>query len=704
MLELRVLGSLDFGGSDQPPLARVLSQPKRAAILVFLTLAEPRGYHRRDELLALFWPKRDERRARNALNQSLTFLRRHLPAGTIRSRGSGEVRVDLASIWCDAVEFDTALRAGRYSAALDLYRGPFLSAFHLTGVDGFIRWVEGRRAALRERATDAAWQLAHAEVRTGALAEAERAAERAISLLPTDEARATDFVEALYRVGARPAAARVYDKFSARLRNELDLEPSPETRRRLEPILAQQIRSLAVLPLQNLSDDQEEEYFADGLTEALIGELAGIEELSVTSGTSAMHYKSTDKLAPEIARELGVDALVDGSVLQAGEEIRLILRLVHAATDRNLWSRSFRRNLRDILTLQGEVARAIADEVQVTVSPTEEARLRRARTIDPAAHRLWLKGNFHLAHLNERSTRRAIAVYREAIERYPGYAPGYAGLAMANVVLSEWHSSVAPEEVVPEAREAAERALELDPTMPQGHIALGRALQTGDWDWEGADRCYRRGIELNPSDAMGRIVYANFLTAMQRFEEAIRLGRGTVERDPLTPQAWNELGHTLHFAGRDEEALRHYGEALEIDHDPRLTHLLLAFLHEGAGRTEVAAAHLNGAVDPGSDLGSYVPNWVGFYGYLAGRVGRRSEALDALSHLEERREREYVPATAVASAHWGLGDQEQTVGWLQCAFRERDPYLLWLRASPWFAPLQADGRVREILSEMGLTA
>lgn len=281
------------------------------------------------------------------------------------------------------------------------------------------------------------------------------------------------------------------------------------------------ITSIAVLPLDNLSGDPEQQYFTDGMTEALIAELGQIKALRVISRTSVMHYKATDKLLPEIAGDLGVDALIEGSVLRAGDEIRITLQLVHGPTDQHLWSRNFHRDLRDILALQREVAQSIAEQIKVSLTPQERSRFADTQIVDPETYMLWLKGNFYLTRMSEESFRYALALYQEAIDREPEYAPAYAGQAMAYANLGSWFASESPHDVIRLAKKAAEQALALDATSAEAHLALGLIRYQFDWDWAGADRAFKLGIAANPANTPGRIDYANFLTAMGRFEESI---------------------------------------------------------------------------------------------------------------------------------------------------------------------------------------
>ncbi len=279
------------------------------------------------------------------------------------------------------------------------------------------------------------------------------------------------------------------------------------------------IRSLAVLPLDNLSGDPEQDYFADGMTEALTTDLAQIGSLKVISRTSAMRYKGTDQPLPEIARELGVDGIIEGSVLRAGDRVRITAQLIHASTDEHLWAKSYERDLSDVLSLQSEVARAIAQEVEVQLTDQEESLLTRSRQVNPEAHEAYLRGRYHWSERSPEASQKAIVSFERAIEIDPDFAQAYAGLADVYGVLGGW-SYAPPNETWPRARDAALEALELDPLLAEAHASLGNVLFFYDWDWSGAEAEQKRAIELNPNYAAAHHWYADVLLYYRRFDEA----------------------------------------------------------------------------------------------------------------------------------------------------------------------------------------
>ena len=456
------------------------------------------------------------------------------------------------------------------------------------------------------------------------------------------------------------------------------------------------ITSIAVLPLENLSIEAEQQFFADGMTEVLTAELGQIQSLRVISRTSAMRYKVTDKPLPEIARELAVDAIVEGSVQPVGDEVRFTLQLVDGRTDRHLWSGSYQRNIGDILTLQGEVARFIADAIQTTLTPRDKARLERKRSTTADALRLWVVGNHHLKGLEEDSFNKALRAFEEAIHRDPNFSDAYAGIAQAYAFLGSWHAAHALDTVLPLAKAAAEKAIRLDPDLAAVHFALGM-IHRQDWKWEDAEREFRKGRELNPSDTAGLVEYANFLTAIGRFDQAIEVATYAVELDPFSPSAHNELGMALWFAGQDAAALGKYQDALQLDPEFFQTQWILSDYHIRAGDYDKALPFLE---ELKQDYENLTPVMIGLVGADHAMAGRRDDALEMLSYLLKRAETEYVPGSALAYLYAGLEDNNEAVAWLEVAYEQHDQSMIFLKVDPSFAKLHSDARFQDILSRM----
>ena len=458
------------------------------------------------------------------------------------------------------------------------------------------------------------------------------------------------------------------------------------------------IESLAVLPLKNLMGDPEQEYFVEGMHEALITELSRISALKVISRTSTMRYRDTDKPLPQVARELNVDGVIEGSVLREGDRVRITVQLIEGRSDRHVWAETFDRELRGVLALHSELARAVAAQVQISLTPKETTRLASARLVDPEAYQLYLKGNFQLQKITEDGFRAAIAHYQEVIRRDSTYAPAYAGLAIAYTDLGGWHSSLPPGAVHAKALEAALGAVERDPTLAEAHIALAGVRYHFEWDWAGAGAAYRRGMELNPSGTYARIQSANYLTAIGGFDESAAISRLTVQLDPLSPAAYNELAFALELPGHDSEALEQYQKGLDLVPDFAQSHLLLAMLYVRKNRFEDALRHAERAM--GLLGATRPPAPLGYLGYVYARAGRREQALSMLDELETRAQREYVPPSAQAHIYLGLGRTEQALEWLRRAQDQHDVSLVWLKVWWVYDPLRAEPRFQELVRRM----
>ena len=441
--------------------------------------------------------------------------------------------------------------------------------------------------------------------------------------------------------------------------------------------------------------DKDQQFLADGMAEVLTAQLGQIESLQVVSRTSAMHYKDTKKLLPEIARELGVDAIVEGSIQPDGDEVRFTMQLIDGRTDRHLWARSYRRELRDILTLQGEIAHAIAREIQLTLAPETELQLTRDRAADPGAIRLWAVGNHHMKKWERDSVYRALRAFQEASERDPSFGPAYAGIAQAYVGIGSWHTEENPDNVLPLAKAAAETALRLDPYLAEAHFAHGM-INWLDWQWNAALRDFQRSLELNPSDATGLIWYTNFLGSLGRHDEAIETGRQAVELDPLSPATYNELAFALWFAGQPDEAEEQFEKALELDPDFPQTQFLSAQFFTANNQHDKALPLLE-MLRSESNL---LPIDIGLLAHSYAQIGREDIARQLLAQLQAMADTLKGRALALATAHLAVGEVEEALDWLEVAYDERDITLIWIKEAPAFDVLRDDVRFQDLVDRM----
>jgi len=453
------------------------------------------------------------------------------------------------------------------------------------------------------------------------------------------------------------------------------------------------IHSLAVLPLENLSGDPQQQYFADGMTEELTTELSQVAALRVVSRTSAMRYKGTKKSAPEIARELNVDALVEGSVEREGDRVRITAQLVQGPSDTHLWAKGYERDFRDSLRLQDEVAQAIVDEIQLKLTPQEQARFARNDVIDPEAHEDYLRGLFYLNLHNGPDERKAIEFFQAAIKKNPTYAAAYVALADSYRALI-FNSYAAPADVLPQSKAAAKRAVEIDSQLAEAHTLLAANLADYDWDWAGAGNEFQTALRLNPNSSKTHSYYAHFLRQEGNIEEAIREGRRGVELDPVSAPGTFILAQTLFEARYYDEALSQLHKSLDLE--PRFwpAHLYLGKTLAEQGQYQEALVELSKAQN-------FTAEPYATIGYVYGRMGRAADVRKVIADLQEQSTKGYVAPTNFAKVYIGLGDKDQAFAWLEKGYQEHDFWLTFLKGDPIFDSLRSDPRFQDLLRRVG---
>ena len=458
-----------------------------------------------------------------------------------------------------------------------------------------------------------------------------------------------------------------------------------------------QIRSLAVLPLRNLSGDASQDYLADGITEELIGKLAGIRELKVTSHTSVERFKDTKTSVPEIAKALGVDAVVEGSVIRDGSRIRVSAQLIRAATDTHLWSETYDREMSDALTLESELAQAIAEKVRVSVTGQEQQRLTAARAVAPEVYESYLKGRYALdgAHSNA-ELEEGIRYFQEAIARDPTFAQAYVGLAGAYTRMGTVAAGGTPSETRPKVISAARKALEIDPNLAEAHVLLANTLQE-QWQWNEAESEYKRALELQPNNASAHAWYALWLSCQGRTDEAVAWVRRARELDPVEVSG-GSVAWILFQAHRYDEAIRELRDVLAVrpDDGGGLGGLGFALLGKGQATEAVTVLEKANALSKGS------PAVEGILVRAYARAGRREDALRLLAEMKKRREAGYFPAGAFVNAYLGLGDKEQAFVWLEEAYKEQSNILQFVKTHPFFDPIRSDPRFVDLQRRVGL--
>lgn len=448
------------------------------------------------------------------------------------------------------------------------------------------------------------------------------------------------------------------------------------------------IRSLAILPLENLSGDPEQEYFADGMTETLIGNLSQIRSLTVTSRRSVMRFKGNMESVSEIAGKLGVDAVIEGTVQRSEGRIKINTQLVLASTNAPIWSRSYESDLKDVLKLQSDVARAIASEVNAKLTPGEQNRLDSAKSIDPKAHEAYLLGTYHLRKLNEKDLSLAIGYFEEASKNAPDFAAAYAGLSQAWSKRGIW-GNLSPLQVDSAARAAAEKALELDPNNSSAHAALAAILMNRDNDWARAESEAKRAIELDPGNAEAYITLSWVLQCLGRHAEVVPNMEMAKRLDPISTQLESDYGRMLYRSRNYVEAEAHLKRSIELDPNNFSAYGRLGDLYLQMGRFDDAIAFTNKAEDISSP-GRYSIRLANIYAHM----GRKEEALQILSQAPN------VKSMGGAMVYAALGDKDNAFKLLNEAFDSNDSLLTNAKEEPGLESLHSDPRWKEFLRRM----
>ncbi|MHC4686975.1 MAG: tetratricopeptide repeat protein, partial [Planctomycetota bacterium] len=460
-------------------------------------------------------------------------------------------------------------------------------------------------------------------------------------------------------------------------------------------LTAEPIKAIVVLPFENLSGDPEQEYFVDGMTDALSAELGKIKALRVISRTSAMHYKDTDKVIPEIAKELGVDAVIEGSVLKAGNDVRVTAQLVDGKTDAHLWSDNYTGILTDILALQSKVTLAIAREIEVALTPEEKRRITRTKPVNPEAYEAHLKGIFFFEKLTEESMKTAADYFKQAIEIEPDYAEAYAWLADAYWAPSLW-GYTAPHESFAKAKMVVNTAIKLDETCAEAHETVGWIALNYDWDWQKAKLSFDRAIELNPNYRYTYQGLAWYFVVAGRFDDAIDTIQTALRLDPLSNMLNNDLAYMYKFSGQFERAIEQRKKILELA--PGFVEAM-----DGLAKDYLSLSMYPEAVasaEKAMTLGGRTPNLMTILARAYALSGRKDEAETLLKELQERATSEYVLPIYFARLYASLGNKDEAFRWLEKAYQERNSAMNLLKISPAWDSMRSDPRFDDLVERM----
>jgi adenylate cyclase len=675
------LGPAVLKGPGDAETASFLQRPKLVALFTYLAAATPHGLQRRDALLGLLWADLDQERARAALRQSLYYLRQFLGEGAVATRGDEEVGLAPERVWCDVTAFEEALEQGAREAALDLYRGDLLEGLLLPGALEFARWLEQRREALRRRAREAAWELAREAHAAANVAAAAHWTRQALRLARDDEGLLRQAIALLDRIGDHAGAVREYDAFAQRLREDLNIEPAPETRALVDEVRGRAqlggtprargsgnvvreppATSVAVLPFLNMSPDPGNEYLSDGIAEEITNALTKVKALQVASRTSAFAFKGRGVDVRRIGEELEVATVLEGSVRKAGTRLRITAQLVKAATGYHLWSERYDREADDVFAIQDEIARNVAAALKVLLTDEQQRGIVQVPTAHIQAYEYYLRGRFFLHRFQKHAVRHARDMFERAIAIDADYALAHAGIADSSSFLYMYFDGSPANLAL--ADQASRRVLELNPGLAEGHAARGLAVAL-DNRFEEAEREFEQAITLDPTSFEPQYFYARTCFQQGKLERAVGLfERACTIRDDYQARLLAALA--LQGLGREVEARAGYERALEV----------------------IERHH---AVQPGDaralTLGAA----------CLARLGRDAEAIDWRRRALDIDPEDPVVIYAAACTDAILGRRAEALDGLERALARGFGNRRWVRNDPDFASLRDNPRFQALV-------
>jgi len=453
---------------------------------------------------------------------------------------------------------------------------------------------------------------------------------------------------------------------------------------------SRQIRSIAILPLVNFSGDPGQEYFADGMTEELTTDLGQVSSLRVISRTSTMTYKGTKKTLPEIARELQVDAIIEGSIEREGNRVRITTQLIDSRTDQHIWSQSYDRDMISVLKLQSEVARAIADQIRIQLTPSERARFDRPQQVNPEAVELYLQGR---QHENTADPKGSVAYFRQAVEKDPSYAAAHAALANVYGWMGEagWMPYA---EAFSQQRAEALKAIELDDSRPEPHLELGSAAMNQSWDWATQKREIERALDLGPNSADVLVTYANYLNRLGRSKEAIAQGKLALQVDPVSSRSFLNTAFICYFGRQYDLALEQMQRAASLQHQPDESFFPLGVIYVEKGLYDEGIQEFQKIGDQ--------PHALGHLGNAYARQGHVAEARAMIEKLKGHIDKTGIGRYEIAIVYAGLRENDHAFEWLEKAYQSRDKGLTYLKIDPCLDPLRSDPRFNDLVKRVGL--
>ncbi len=462
------------------------------------------------------------------------------------------------------------------------------------------------------------------------------------------------------------------------------------------------INSVAVLPFANANGDPNTEYLSDGITEGIIDRLSGLPNVKVISRTSAFRYKKREIEPQKVAKELGVEALVTGRVMQRGDELSISAELVDANEDKQLWGEQYSRKLADVASVQQEIASAISGNLRLRLSSEDKTRLAKASATNPEAYQLYLKGRYVANQSTADGLNKSIEYFQQAIDKDPGYAMAYVGLADSYNTLGGGLNYVSPRETIPKAKAAAMKALELDNTVGEAHAALGFAEWFYDWDWPTAEREFKAAIELNPNSAVSHFRYSECLLTRTQFDEGISEIKRAQELDPVSTQTMGGLGHAYLVMRRYDESIPHFQKALDLYPSAAFIRAQLAWAYAMKGMYPQALAEYGKIAEPDKAVAAENQLVADGLGWVYAVSGRRADALKIAKGVEELSSHTYVDFYQLATIYAGLGEKDEAFRMLEKGYEERSAGMLYLAIDPFWDGMRSDPRYADLLRRIGL--
>ncbi|HEX8945073.1 MAG TPA: tetratricopeptide repeat protein [Gemmatimonadaceae bacterium] len=742
-----------FGGAvvhaAHAPITGRAAQRHRIALLALLSTT--RRLHRtRDQLVFFLWPEADTERGRKLLSDSIYRINQALGGDAITGAGE-DLRLNRDQLASDVADFEAAVESRDWRRVAELYAGPFLDGFFLSGAADFDQWMENERAHYARAAARAIEALAVDARGAGRVAEAVDWWQRLAVLVPDDSRVAMELMRALEASGNRAGALRHSRLHMALLRETLGVEPDRSFReladriaRRTEPSISVEMpavklespvvtaaasprghdsnkggelvapvsntgqhgSSIAVLPFSNVSDSDTNAYFADGVSEELMYLLTRTSGLRVASRTSSFAYRDIRLDVREVARRLQVDWILEGSVRRSGDKLRIVAQLTDAKNGYQVWSESFDRTSNDIFAIQAEIAGAIVERLAPNLGDAFDGMFGGAsvagarRALDPEVYDLYLQARFEWHRRTEESLRKSAALFEEVVARDPRYARAWAGLAEAYAVIA-FYDYLAPRVAFPRADSAARHAILLDPNLAAPYATLAYVDTYYHWNWVAAEQGFRRALELEPTSATAHQWYANFLTGRGRFDEAEHEMRRAAELDPLSMIAHSAIGWALIFANRTDRAIQQLQSALQLDSTYQVTHFWMALALEQAGRPAEAIPHLHRVLELSHGCTLRCSLTLAALARAHAATGNPDAARAVLNDLIERESAGvYVSSYDIGKVYLSLGDVSTALTRLERAFTDRAHSMALLRIDPQLRSLANNPRFQKLVERV----